>query len=400
MKNVGEFLVIEKGVIMKIGLDARFLTHPQQGGFKTYTVNLINALCRLDAENQYFVYLDRPFDLDLLPVKKNLNYRIVDGTLPFIGMPFREQVLLRRQISRDHLDVLHSLCNTAPIRSGIKQITTLHDLIQVTTKIRLFDPPGMKYWMIMAYSKLAIKRSVDNVSCILTVSNYEKSKIMDFFKIPENHVVVTHLAANSIFRPATSEERQLLYIDIEKKFGLTGDFILGVGYEDRKNIPLLILAYKHLVKEFPQINLVIVSAEESKRQYFQQLIKEHNLDKGVIILGSATAIDLFGLYNLAKVFVFPSERESFGLPPLEAIACGTPTVAMRSSSLPEILGNGAMLVDGKDPQQWADAIRLALTNEGFRLDMIERGLKRASGLTWDNCARKTIQTYDRVVRGI
>jgi glycosyltransferase involved in cell wall biosynthesis len=381
---------------LKIGLDARFLTHPQQGGFKTYTVNLINALCRLDDENQYFIYLDRPYDIDLLPGKRNFNYRIVDGTLPLIGMPFREQVLLRRQISRDHLDVLHSMCNTAPIRSGIKQIITLHDLIQVTTKIRFLEPPGLKYWMIMAYSKAVIKYSFNTSDCILTVSEYEKMKIMDYFRVPENRVVVTHLAANSIFKPAALDERPALRIELEKKFDLAGDFILGVGYEDRKNIPLLIQAYKHLAEDFPNTNLVIVSAEEGKSLYFQQLVKEHHLDGHVIILGSMAASDLFSLYNLAKVFVFPSERESFGLPPLEAIACGTPTVAMNSSSLPEILGKGAMLVDGKDPKKWADAIRIVLTDKKLRLEMIERGLKRASESSWDNCARETIRAYNQL----
>jgi glycosyltransferase involved in cell wall biosynthesis len=384
---------------MKIGLDARFLTHPQRGGFKTYTVNLINAIHRLDDENQYFIYLDRPVDMDTLPVKQNFNYRIVSGTLPVIGMPFREQVLLRRQIAKDRLDILHSLCNTAPVERGIKRITTLHDTIQVTTKIRFMDPPGFKYWMIMAYSKWAIKRAIRNPDWVITVSEFEKSQILKLFHLPEDHIVVTHLAANSTFNPVGPDERSTLCLEIKKKFGLLENFILGVGFEDRKNIPLLIDAFQHLAQDFPQTNLVIVSAEENKQRYFRQLVKDHHLDERVTILGSVAATDLIGLYNLAKVFVFPSERESFGLPPLEAIACGTPTVAMNSSSLPEILGNGALFVDGKDPQKWADAIRAILTDENLRSQMIERGLERASELSWDNCARNTIQAYTQVVRG-
>ena len=378
---------------MRIGLDARFLTHPQRGGFKTYTTNLINAIHRLDDENQYFIYLDRPTEMKDLPAKPNFNYRIVQGTLPVVGMPVREQVLLRRRTSQDQLDVFHSLCNTAPVGSGIKRITTLHDTIQVTTKIRFMDPPGFKYWMIMAYSKWAIKRSIKGMGRILTVSEYEKAEIVDLFKIPGERVVVTHLAANAIFKPVSSEEKAAMRAEIVHKFGVSGDFILGVGFEDRKNIPLLIKAYKLLGSDLKEIKLVVVAAEEHKRQSFLQLVKELHLDGQVIILGSVAAIDLLGLYNLAKVFVFPSERESFGLPPLEAIACGTPTVAMNSSSLPEILGEGALLVEGKDPQNWADILRSVLVDEKLRSVMIARGLKRAAELNWDSCARKTIQVY-------
>jgi glycosyltransferase involved in cell wall biosynthesis len=381
---------------MRIGLDARFLTHPQRGGFKTYTVNLINAIHRLDDENQYFIYLDRPCEMDELPGKANFNYRIVKGTLPVIGMPLREQVLLRRQISKDHLDILHSLCNTSPVGLGIKRVTTLHDTIQVTTKIRFMDPPGFKYWMIMAYSKWAITRAIRDPGQIITVSEFEKAQILALFNIPSDHITVTHLAANTIFHPAKSDEKSDMSKEAEKKFGLTGAFILDVGFEDRKNIPLLIEAYKHLTSDLPDTNLVIVSAEERKRLHFQQLVKDHGLDGRVTILGSVAAGDLVGLYNLAKVFVFPSERESFGLPPLEAIACGTPTIVMNSFSLSEILGNGALYVDGKDPQKWAEAIRAALTDERLRSEMIERGLKRASKLNWDKCALETINVYRQV----
>ncbi|PWB70379.1 MAG: hypothetical protein C3F07_17225 [Anaerolineales bacterium] len=385
---------------MRIGLDARFLSHPQRGGFKTYTVNLISAIRQLDDENQYFIYLDRPTDLHDLPVKQNFNYRVVNGNLPVIGMPVREQVLLRSQISKDHLDVFHSLCNTAPVGSGTKRIATLHDTIQVTTKIRFMTPPGFKYWMIMSYSKWAIKQSINTLDRILTVSEFEKSEITNLFRIPENRVVVTHLAANSIFKPASFDQKAIMRAEIEKKFGISDDFIFGVGYEDRKNIPLLIKAYKHLAVDFPGTNLVIVSAEEHKRQSLQQLASELHLDGRVTVLGSVAATDLLALYNLATVFVFPSERESFGLPPLEAIACGTPTIVMKSSSLPEILGNGAMFVDGKDSQEWADMIRSVIVNERSRSEMIKRGLQRASELNWENCARKTIQAYDQVVSGI
>lgn len=381
---------------MRIGLDTRFLTHPQRGGFKTYTVNLVNSIHRLDDENQYFIYLDRPFEMDKLPIKKNFNYRIVNGTIPVLGMPLREQVLLRHHVIRDRLDILHSLCNTAPVGVGTKTVITLHDTIQVTTKDKLMGPSNIKSWMIGVYSKWSITRSLPTSDRVITVSEYEKSQIVDLFDVPRERIAVTHLAANEVFRPTKPEDKVNLCREVEGKFIIRGDYLLGVGYEDRKNIPLLIEAYRHLIFEFPELTLVIVSADENRRLYLQKLVRDHHLDGRVIILGSVSMTDMSALYNLAKIFVFPSERESFGLPPLEAIACGTPTIAMNSSSLPEILNDGALLVDGKDASKWSDAIRVVLTDDRMRLEMIERGLRRASELNWESCARKTIQIYSHL----
>ena len=382
---------------MRIGIDARFLTHPQRGGFKTYSINLINAIHQLDAENEYFIYVDRPYEPGQLPVKKNFHYRIVSGTFPIIGMPLREQVLLRAYISKDHLDIFHSLCNTAPIGLKIKQIITLHDTIQVTLKIRLSGLRNLKYGMITVYSKWAILRSLKNPGHIITVSAYEKSQILNLHnELKPSSITVTHLAASELFKQAHPHERPVLSEEIFNKFAISGDYLLGIGYEDRKNIPLLIDAFRQLTSEFPDLNLVIVAAEEGRKQNFQQLVEEYQLSERVRILGSVSPADLFALYNLASVFVFPSERESFGLPPLEAISCGAPTIAMNSSSLPEILGEGALFVEGKNVQQWADTLRKVLVDPNLRLKMIENGLRRASELNWENCARNTIQVYQQV----
>jgi len=382
---------------MRIGIDARFLTHPQRGGFKTYSINLINAIHQLDAKNEYCIYVDRPYEPGQVLIKKNFHYRIVSGTFPIIGMPLREQALLRSYISKDHLDIFHSLCNTAPIGLKVKQITTLHDTIQVTLKIRLNGLRNLKYGMITLYSKWAIMQSLKNPGHIITVSAYEKSQILNLRnEIEPSSITVTHLAASEIFKQAPPHERRALSEEIYNKFAITGEYLLGIGYEDRKNIPLLIEAFHQLASEFSDLNLVIVAAEEGRKLYFQQLVEKYQLGERVRILGSVSPADLFALYNLAKIFVFPSERESFGLPPLEAISCGAPTVAMNSSSLPEILGEGAFFVEGKNVQQWVDTLRMVLIDQNLRSKMVESGLRRASELNWENCARNTIQVYEQV----
>jgi len=340
--------------------------------------------------------LDRtPLDYDKLPSKDNISYRIISGNFPVIGMPLREQVLLRRYLYKDRLDVFHSLCNTAPVGITMKNIITLHDTIQVSTNIGLQNFSDLWYWLVTVYSRWSIHATIHDSFRIITVSEYEKQKILDFFQISDNDkVVVTHLAPHAIFRPADPGEKAGLRKMIGKKFNIHSDYLLGIGYEKRKNIPLLVEAFRQLANEFINLNLVIVVADEDKRIYFQKLASRYNLDERVIVLGSVSATDLYVLYNLAKVFVFPSERESFGLPPLEAISCGTPTIAMNSTSTPEILEDGAMLIDGKDADKWAEAIRTVLVDNDVRSRMTERGLKRAAELSWEKCARKTIDMYE------
>jgi len=382
---------------MRVGIDARFLTHPQRGGFKTYTQNLINAISRVDKINQYYIYVDRYFEPDALPTANNFTYRDIDGTMPLIGMMFREQMLLPRIVSADKVELFHSLCNTAPVFLSTKRVVTLHDTIQIETSGKLGQISNIKAWGITAYSKWSIIRSISKLNFVITVSEYEKKRIVSLLGIPAERVAVTHLASNSIYRPVSPVEKEEICVELFNKFNMRGDFILSVGFEDRKNIPLVIKAYKHLSLDFPELGLVIVSADDNKRMLFQELVKSHQLDDRVTILGSVAPSDLLKLYNLAKVFIFPSQRESFGLPPLEAISCGTPTIAMNSSSIPEILGNDATLINGKDPQIWADVIRDVLLNEKKRLGMIEHGLKRAAQFSWDNCARKTIDIYKKVI---
>jgi glycosyltransferase involved in cell wall biosynthesis len=275
-------------------------------------------------------------------------------------------------------------------------VITLHDTIQVTASnpfpiFRGFS--GHKQWSIRAYSKWAINQSTRRADRIVTVSNFEKAQIASELNIDPERISVTHLAPNPLYKPAKPDEKDAWRPKLSAEFGIRGKYILGVGYEPRKNIQLLIESFRIIADEIEDLDLVIVCAAEHRRSYYQRFIEMLNLNHRVIILGSLAPQDLLVLYNLAEVFVFPSERESFGLPPLEAISCGTATIAMNLTSLPEVLGRGALLVDGKDPQVWASSIKQVLTNNALRLQLIECGLKQALSFSWQKCAIDTIRVY-------
>lgn len=381
---------------MIIGIDARFLTHPQPGGFKTYTTNLIQALSQVDDANEYILYLDRAPVAGSLLEQGNFHYRVVDGTMPLVGMPAREQLSLRRRLVSDAPEVVHFPCNTAVYRSGFKQVVTLHDTIQVTTANPLrsvLDTGHLKSWALTAYSRWTILHAVRSAGRIITVSAYEKEQIMKNLRIPAERIAVTHLAPDRVFMPASLATKMRWYSELQQRYGIQDRFILGVGYEPRKNIPLLLAAFALIAREQLDLQLVIVAAEPHRRQVFQQLATQHQLDGRVLVLCALPPVELAKFYNLAEVFVFPSMRESFGLPPLEAMACGVPTVTMNGSSIPEIVGDGALLVDGSDAQTWASAVRQVVADDDLRADLIWRGRRRAATMTWQACARATIEVY-------
>jgi glycosyltransferase involved in cell wall biosynthesis len=384
---------------MRIGIDARFLTHPQVGGFKTYTENLVNALGQVDSANHYVIYVDRPLPPEGLPQPENFTYVVVDGTLPIVGMPVREQIRLKQRMANDHLDLIHFLCNTAPVGVPGKFVVTLHDTIQVKSAqpFKLVQGlAGYKHWAMTAYSKWAILKTVQAAQRIITVSNYEKTQIAEQLDIAPERVCVTHLAPNPVFALARPEVSAVWRKELPQKFGVQKKFVLGVGYEPRKNIPLLIEMFSQLAPALPDLDLVIVAAESTWRLVFAEMAAQRGLSERINILKAVTPNELAMLLNLAEVFVYPSERESFGLPPLEALACGAPTIAMNMTSLPEILEDGAILIDGKDVQTWANGIRQVVVDDSLRQDLARRGLQQAAKLTWQRCARDTIEVYRTV----
>lgn len=386
---------------MKIGIDARFLTHPQPGGFKTYTENLVLALAQIDTVNDYIIYVDRPIIKDIFPRNNNFTFKVVNGSLPGIGMPIREQILLGREIDKDKPDIIHYLCNTAPIKPYKNSILTLHDIIQLSNNQPFqltVNFASQKRWAIARYSKWTILHAVNTVNRIITVSQYEKENICEQLNIDPHIIRVIYLAPTNLFSSAPRETREKWRCTMSQEIGLPAKFILGVGYESRKNIPLILKMFSFLANQHPDLCLVIVVAENNSRSHFQQLAYAMNISDRVHLLPAQNAKKMAILYNLAELFVYPSERESFGLPPLEAMACGTPVIAMNMTSLPEILGDGALLIHGTDVETWITEVEMLLSNIEFRKKLVDCGLKQASKLSWHRCAEETIKVYRSVAQ--
>lgn len=383
---------------MRIGIDARFLTHPQPGGFKTYTRNLIAALADIDAKNEYVLYIDRPADQDTpLPDQPNFTTCIVPGSLPLLGMPWREQVGLSRQATRDKLDLLHSPSLTAPLCLTCPSVVTIHDMIWFfPERFSKGSPSSGKRKLMGWYYRFVPHFAARRAAALLTVSQAAKESIVRHLGLPPSQIFVTHEAAGHIYRRVDDPEK---IEALRQKHNLVSDFILAIGSADpRKNIATLVRAYA-LLPTFlqEQYQLAIVWTHNLLAADLAEQIEALDINSRLQFLERVSDEELVLLYNAASLFVFPSLYEGFGLPLLEAMACGTPVVAANNSSIPEIVGEAALLIEAEDTEAMAGTIARVLVDEILRTVLIEKGLKRAASFSWTKCARQTVAVYRRVL---
>jgi glycosyltransferase involved in cell wall biosynthesis len=382
---------------MRIGIDAKFLTHPQRGGFKSYTENLIGALAELDKVNEYVLYIDRqPTPEAKIPQFSNFSYKIVSGDNSFYGMPWREQVALPLQIHLDRLDLFHAPCLTAPVLMDAPLVVTIHDTMwlyptrYLPEKTR-FGKRKLMEWYYRFVPEIAVRKARG----VITVSHAAKENIVSYLHLHSDQIFVTPEAANEGYHPV---EDQNLTQTVLQKYGLGENYILGIGSTDpRKNIKSLIKAYALLPDSIQNMYRMVI-VWNHKLLASEVLLEAETLGilKKILFVENVSDQDLLILYNRATVFVFPSLEEGFGLPPLEAMACGTPVLAADNSSIPEIVGDAALKFQAEDTGQLAELITKVITNPNLQARMKKSGLERANGFSWRNCGEATLGVYQKL----
>lgn len=364
---------------MKIGVIIEPLNQSLTG-VGNYTYNLIKELNKLDA------------DKDFLYLINNRNNKFFANDEIIINNPF--PVLktyawypyLIRKLRNYKFDIVHNPTQFPTIfRLKQKYIITVHDLIQFTLPQ---DRPARKIIF-----KLLFPRTLKTADKIIADSNCTKKDLISYFNIPEEKIRVILLAADGKFKRLNKEEIK----EVKQKYNLNFPFILYVGtWEPRKGIPSLIRAFYKLKKKNIHYKLVITGKKGWKYKEIFETIDKLNLQNDVVFTGYVSDEDLPALYNAADLFVYPSLYEGFGLPPLEAMACGTPVITSNTSSLPEVVGDAGIMVDPYDVDGLADAMHKVLTNDGLREDMIKKGLKRAKMFSWEKCAKEMLDVYEEV----
>ena len=368
---------------MKIGIDARSMFGTPTGVGR-YLSNLLAALSKLDAENAYWLYTDRPIDTAII-AQENFHQKYL--TLPVAQNYFTwNHVRLPPELVLHPIDVFHFPFYTMPVFRNYKSIVTIHD---ITYEVH----PEWYSWKGLVAMRFFSKYAAKHADKILAVSEYTRHDIIKHYRIPEKKVVAIYHGIEKRFQKIRDKET---LEHLKAKYTINGNHvILYVGsIHTRRNIEELIRAFQTISSQYPESQLVIIGKREYPYLDVQTLVRELGLTQQVRLSGYVPDDDLPGLYNLADLFVYPSSYEGFGIPPLEAMACGTPVITSNNTSFPEVTGDAAILLD--DPRkiaEMADAIDQVLKNERLRQEMAARGFVQAQKFSWERTARKTLDVY-------
>jgi glycosyltransferase involved in cell wall biosynthesis len=355
------------------------------GGNESYATNLIEALARIDNSNLYTLYVTRKQAVERFSNRwPNFTVRTTLPHSPLIRIP----VTLSAELRRNRVDVLH-VQFTAPPAPPCPVVVSIHDLS--------FEhlPQTFKRRSRMQL-RMTVRRSARLASQVISLSNHGRADIIDTYKINPDKVTVIPLAAPAHFAPVTNNDELQR---VRQSHGIDGPYILSVGsIQPRKNLSRLLRAYSLLRRNDPEVKLPKLVVAGKYAWLFEETIRaiaELGLNDSVIMTGYVPAADLPALYSGALCFVYPSYFEGFGLPPLEAMKCGTPVIVGNRTSIPEVVGDAAILFDPFDVPDIASAIMKVIGDNDLRATLRTRGLERAKLFDWQQTARQTLEVYKK-----
>ncbi len=403
---------------MKIGIDIRTLMDARYSGVSEYTLNLVKELLKLDTENQYKLFYNSFHDIkSRLPEFKHDNVEIVGLNYPnkilnylyfkLLDYPKIDGLLgVDRCQDRAGLFFMPHL-NFIALSERCKKIITVHDLSFL--RYREFFSFKKNLWHYL----LNVKSLLNKFDLIIAQSANTKRDIIELCQVNPERVKVIYSGVGEEYKQISNFQflisKQLnnsefieikKLVDVKRRYNLPNKFILYLGtLEPRKNIEGIINSYDVFRKknlELNDVKLIIAGGWGWKSKNILKRWQSSDYKDDIIFLGYVESEDKVCLYNLASVFVYPSFYEGFGYPPLEAMACGLPVITSFSSSLPEVVGEAAMMIDPYNINQIAEAIRQVLTDYELRDGLIKKGLKRASEFSWAKAAREYLEVFKEI----
>ncbi|MGH7274625.1 MAG: glycosyltransferase family 4 protein [Nitrospiria bacterium] len=364
---------------MRIAIDASPIFRPK-GGIGWYTYHLVKYLMRIDQENEYFLYTTDMRDEGGEHLGGfNRNVRVVLAPKAFRGW---------RGVW-DRIDLYHGTNYRLPVSGSYRKIVTIYDMALARFpefSRKLFG----EHW-----SFLRTRQTVQRADQVITVSQHAAKEIQELFEIPCERIAVIYGGVDEGFFP---EPDPIRFAVLRERYGIHTDaYILAVGGSDpRKNLHTLLQAYHRLSAIQKDYTLVVVGGIGGRGRDIYESITTLKLQNRMVLTGYASVADLRVLYSMAALFVYPSLYEGFGLPPLEAMACGAPVITSNTSSFPEVVGNAALQIDPRDPDGLADAMNAVLEDESLAAGLRASGFDRVKCFSWERAARETLQVYHRV----
>lgn len=379
---------------MRIAIEAQRLFREKKHGMDIYALELIRSLQQIDHKNEYVIFV-KP-DVDDTILNETANFKIIklDGGF----YPLWEQIALPKAAKKAGCQILHCTSNTAPIRCEIPLVLTLHDIIYMesgyTRILSGSATPYQKFGNI--YRKLVVPHLVTKSRKNITVSHSEKNRIDKLFGLKSGQQMnVVYNGVGVHFKPVT-DEQQLQ--QAKAKYHLPDNFFFFLGNTDpKKNVKGTLKAFSEFLKKTGlDYYLVIADYEQNQLQKFCDEIGDKSLFARIILTGYIPNASLPAVYSQSKVFLYPSLRESFGIPMLEAMKCGVPVLTSNTESMPEIAGNAAYLVNPFKHEEITEGMIKMISDEQLRTHLIQKGFMRHSEFSWEITAQKVLDLYRKM----
>ncbi|MCG2700824.1 glycosyltransferase family 4 protein [Candidatus Parcubacteria bacterium] len=439
---------------MLIGIDASRANKDHKSGTEWYSYYVIRWLAKIDSKNQYILYSDKPLTGGLLDLTTKQHFDTSPASIslrhPLLGKErdgvrfdkkgfqelkspydnFKAKVLKWRfpfcwtqiRFSWEMLwskpDVLFIPAHALPIIHPKRSIATIHDIgFEKERKLYSSDYLGPRGGIfryifnllfrlftlgrygatVLDYHSWSSRFSLKHSKKIITVSNFSKKEIEEAYRPQQDKISVVYHGYNKFLYKKIDQAEEIK--KVLEKHDINGPYIFYVGrLEKKKNTPALIEAYAIAKEDNKEIKHKLVLAGDASHGYdeVKYMIGEFDLEDDVIITGWVPEVDMPYLYNGAGAFIFPSLYEGFGIPLLQAMACGTPIIASRAGSIPEIAGKAAILFDPNNVKSMAEAISRIILDDNLRQNLIKNGFDRIKDFSWERCARETLAEIEKL----
>lgn len=385
---------------MRIGIDTAPILQHQNRGVGALGSHLLHALLRSEGAHRYLLFTPDSARGLSAELSEPQNFEVIHR--PPAGGAFswawvRDAMRLRRQVKRQRLDVFHAYFQwNLPLRRfPVPVVGHIYDLMPIAVREiyagRYSLPVDRKIGLYARYLKFALRR----IDRAISISEHTRRDLIRLTGFPEERTHVVHPAPAPGM--AAPDDVGVIHA-LRERLGLREDYLLYVGgYDYRKNLEMLLWAFSRARKEGMNLTLALAGdMSSSYGQLIQTLVEEAGDESGVRTLGHIADGDLPALYAGARLFLYPSLYEGFGLPVMDAMACGTPVVSSNAASLPEAGGDAAILLEPGDERAWADAISRAGEKGDSHDDMRRLGIRHAATFSWERAANETIEVYEKL----
>ena len=381
---------------MRIVISGWFSDQPDTGSGQ-YTLQLLKQLPCVAPQHDYALVVPNKGSFKIHDITADTDFQLLTSNIQSPKSNFRkllfEQSIMPRAASAYEADVLHIPYWAPPLRSGVPIVVTIHDIIP------LILPQYRGGAFVRAYTQL-VSTSARGATLILTDSEASRSDIIQHLHIPADRVRTIYLAADPKF---TDHADPIDTAALHKNYDLPDDYVLYLGGCDaRKNVETLLQVYTWaqdaLGEDYPLV--FAGSLPDRHDEFFRDprvIAKQIEVENVVRFIGRVAEEDKVALYQQARAFLYPTVYEGFGLPALEALACGVPVVGSNVSSVPEIVGDAGILVDPQDARAMAGALIAVCTEDPLHDELSERALRQAAQFSWERCARETVEAYESVL---